>query len=202
MKRYINIVSFLPFLTLFLFCSCLSKRNPSAPILRSEKHNKYNNKSRNVILTDASQFSGGYERSGNLIQDYANLLGVKTNDLENIHLYELINEWMGTPYAYGGLSKNGIDCSGFASIVISEVYGKALPRSSEDQAGVVKRKYEKQLKEGDLIFFSFGSSRINHVGIYLHNNKFAHASTSKGVIISDLKDTWYYKFFRRAGTVK
>jgi lipoprotein Spr len=176
----------------------LSKRNPSSPILRSEKHNK----SRNVILTDASQFSGGYERSGNLIQDYADLLGVKTNELENIRLYELINEWMGTPYAYGGLSKKGIDCSGFASLIISEVYGKNLPRSSEAQASVVKRKYEKQLKEGDLLFFSFGSARINHVGIYLHNNKFAHASTSKGVIISDLKDTWYYKSFKRAGTVK
>lgn len=198
MKRYINIISFLPFLAIFLLSSCLSKRNSSSPILRSEKHNK----SKNVILTDASKFSGGYVRSGNLIQDYADLLGVKTSELENIRLYELINEWMGTPYAYGGLSKKGIDCSGFASVIISEVYGKTLPRNSEDQADAVKRKYERQLKEGDLLFFSFGSSRINHVGVYLHNNKFAHASTSKGVIISDLKDTWYYKSFKRAGTVK
>lgn len=199
MKRCTNNISLLSLLTILLLSSCLSKRNPPTSVLRSGKHP---NKSGNIILTDASEFSGGFERSGNLIKDYANLLGVKANELENIQLYELINEWMGTPYAYGGLSKSGIDCSGFTSIVMDKVYGKMLPRSSEDQAGIVKRKYERQLKEGDLLFFSFGSSRINHVGVYLHNNKFAHASTSKGVIISDLKDTWYYKSFRRAGTVK
>ena len=66
----------------------------------------------------------------------------------------------------------------------------------------VKRKFEKDLKEGDLVFFDFDGQKFNHVGIYLQNNKFVHASTSKGVIVSDLKDPWYYKYFSRAGSVK
>lgn len=136
------------------------------------------------------------------MRDYADLLEVNVHKLKNEYLYQLINEWMGTPYAYGGASKRGIDCSSFAGLVMNEVYGKTLPRSSEEQAKVIKRKYERQLKEGDLVFFSFGSSRINHVGIYLQNGKFVHASTSKGIIISNLRDSWYYKAFRRAGTVK
>lgn len=66
----------------------------------------------------------------------------------------------------------------------------------------IKRKYENQLKEGDLVFFSFGGRQIDHVGVYLHNNKFVHVSTSRGVIISDLKDPWYYRHFTRCGTPK
>ncbi|GHE23484.1 hypothetical protein GCM10017764_04520 [Sphingobacterium griseoflavum] len=66
----------------------------------------------------------------------------------------------------------------------------------------VKRKYEDKLREGDLIFFSFGGKNIDHVGVYLHNNKFVHVSTRKGVIISNMKDSWYYKYFVRCGTPK
>lgn len=181
-----------------MLSSCLSKRRGPAPILKHDKHVK----SGVGIPTDVSGSSGLFTSTGNLMEDYANFMGVSVNELENERLYRLINEWMGTPYAYGGTTKRGIDCSGFANLVMGEVYGKTLPRSSEDQASVIKRKYEKQLKEGDLVFFSFGSSRINHVGIYLHNGKFVHASTSKGIIISNLRDRWYYKAFKRAGTVK
>ncbi|WP_255501667.1 C40 family peptidase [Olivibacter sp. SDN3] len=153
------------------------------------------------IITDASNVNN-YHRTGNVLNDYAMFMGVKTSDLKNERLYLLINEWMGTPHLYGGSSKRGIDCSAFAVMVMSQAYGKSIPRSSSEQASAVKRKYERQLQEGDLLFFRFGSSKINHVGIYLHNNKFAHVSTSKGVIVSDLKDAWYYKGFKRCGTVR
>ncbi|MEH6306475.1 NlpC/P60 family protein [Olivibacter sp. CPCC 100613] len=176
----------------------MSRKRGISPVLT---HKNYHKK-RGDILTDVSGRSGLYVSSGNLLADYANLLDVDARDLKNEKLYRFINDWIGTPYAYGGTTKNGVDCSGFAAMLMSEIYGKNLPRSSEDQADAIKRKYEKQLKEGDLVFFSFGSSRINHVGIYLHNGKFVHASTSKGVIISNLKDSWYYKSFKRAGTVK
>ncbi len=188
----------LAFLSIGSLSSCLSRRKATSHVLtRGNQPNK-----RGDILTDVSGTSGSYTSSGNLLADYAGVLGVDRKALKNEKLYKLINDWMGTPYAYGGTTRRGVDCSGFAAMLMSEIYGKDLPRSSEEQAGMIKRKYERQLKEGDLVFFSFGGSRINHVGIYLHNSRFVHASTSKGVIISNLKDSWYYKSFKRAGEVR
>lgn len=181
-----------------MLTGCLSKRKPATRTVRYDKHY---NKNIGQIITDASN-ANDYGRTGNVLDDYALLMGVKTSDLKNERLYLLINDWMGTPHMYGGSSKRGIDCSAFAVMVMNQVYGKRIPRSSNEQADVIKRKYERQLQEGDLVFFSFGSSKINHVGIYLHNNKFAHVSTSRGVIVSDLRDTWYYKNFKRCGTVR
>ena len=140
-----------------------------------------------------------HRNKGNIKQYYANLLNTNPNDL-NENLYEFIDEWMGSPHRLGGQAKDGIDCSGFVGMIYQQVYRKTLPRSSRDMADVIKRKYDDQLKEGDLVFFSFGGKSIDHVGIYLHNDKFVHVSTKQGVIISNLTDTWYYKYFTRCGT--
>jgi cell wall-associated NlpC family hydrolase len=80
------------------------------------------------------------------------------------------------------------------------VYNQSIPRVARQMAEQVKRKYEEELREGDLVFFDFDGQKFSHVGVYLVNNKFVHTSTSKGVIISDLRDPWYYKYFSRAGT--
>lgn len=135
----------------------------------------------------------------NLVAYYAELLQTKEKDL-NDDLYQYIDEWMGIPHRLGGQTKNGIDCSGFVGNIYHTVYGKTLPRTSRDMAEVVKRKYSDQLKEGDLVFFSFGGGRVDHVGIYLWNDKFIHVSTKQGVVISNLKDPWYSKYLVRAGT--
>jgi len=185
---------------LMMCCSltaCLSKRKAPAPILRHHKGSDRNHIPNDIA--DGTEIGGC---SGNLMENYAQLMGVNVHALENENLYRFIDDWLGTPYAYGGETKSGIDCSGFASTLMSQVYGKTLPRSSDEQAAMVKRKYEQQLVEGDLVFFSFGHRGIDHVGIYLQNGKFVHASTSKGVIISNLRDVWYYKAFKRCGTVK
>lgn len=152
------------------------------------------------ILTDVSRAAPA--RSGSLTERYAALLNVKEKELGNEKLYRFIDGWMGVPHRSGGMDKKGVDCSGFATILEKEIYNKSLPRTARSMAGEVKRKYENQLKEGDLVFFDFDGQKFSHVGVYLHNNKFVHASTSKGVIISDLKDPWYYKYFSRAGSVK
>lgn len=136
------------------------------------------------------------------MQDYADLLGVGVRELDNKSLYAFIDNWMGTPHRLGGTQKSGVDCSGFVGMLYSQVYRKSLPRTSRDMGDDVKRKYENKLKEGDLVFFSFGGKNIDHVGVYLHNNKFVHVSTRKGVIISDMKDSWYYRYFVRCGTPK
>ncbi|MFD1768239.1 C40 family peptidase [Sphingobacterium suaedae] len=153
------------------------------------------------VLTDASD-ARSKTLTGTKMDRYAALLGVSSRDLGNASLYYFIDSWMGSPHRLGGMEKSGIDCSGFVGILYREVYGKNLPRSSRDMSNNVKRRYEEDLHEGDLVFFSFGGKNIDHVGVYLRNNKFVHVSTRKGVIISDIKDTWYYKYLVRCGTPK
>lgn len=120
--------------------------------------------------------------------------------IENKQLKELITDWYYTPYKFGGTTKNGVDCSGFTQIVYNKIYNKSLPRTSNDMSKIIKRVYVKDLKEGDLVFFSFNNSeKINHVGVYLKNNKFVHASTKMGVIISDLTEPWYGNYLTKCG---
>lgn len=129
--------------------------------------------------------------------------GMKVSDKDNLKLYNEVESWMGTPYRYGGNTRKGVDCSGFVCNVYNEVYGVKLQRSSE----LIYKKNCKKIKksnlsEGDLVFFKTGrKKRISHVGIYLKNGKFAHASTSRGVIISDLDESYYKKNFMNAGRV-
>ncbi|MGY0035498.1 C40 family peptidase [Pedobacter sp. NJ-S-72] len=98
------------------------------------------------------------------------------SEVQNKSLYRFITDWTGVRYRLGGLDKRGIDCSGFALLLNKEIYGVNLPRRSRDQAEVIKQKNISQLKEGDLIFFSFGGNGIDHVGVYLNHGYFVHAS--------------------------
>lgn len=152
------------------------------------------------MLTDSSK-ARGVEFKGSLKERYAALLEVSEREIQNEKLYKFIDEWMGAPNLPGGMKKNGIDCSGFAILLQKEIFDKNLPRTARQMAESVKRKYEDQLEEGDLVFFNFNGQPFNHVGIYLKNNRFVHVSTSKGVIVSNLKDSWYYKYFSRGGSV-
>ncbi|GIV27099.1 MAG: lipoprotein [Bacteroidia bacterium] len=118
-------------------------------------------------------------------------------------LYTFITEWYGVPYKYGECSKNGVDCSGFVNLLYQKVYHKTLERKSEDifhkQCKKIKHS---EVKEGDLVFFKIESKEITHVGVYLKNDKFVHASTKKGVIISDLNEPYFQKYFYAFGRVK
>lgn len=152
------------------------------------------------IVTDSSG-SKNKPVSGNLMEKYSSLLGVSKNKLDNEKLYRFIDSWMGVPHRSGGMDKNGIDCSGFTTLLEKEIYNRPVPRVARQMAEQISRKYEDQLQEGDLVFFDFDGQKFSHVGVYLQNNKFVHASSSRGVIISDLKDPWYYKYFSRAGSV-
>jgi len=185
------------FIASFLLSSCKSRQTvlsgATFPVKSSGGRTS-------TILTDASN-ARGMALEGKSLDNYAQLMEVKTKDL-NPKLYDFVDYWMGTPHQLGGLTKRGVDCSAFVGMLYKDVYRAELPRSSRDMGEQVKRKYERQLQEGDLIFFSFGGKNIDHVGVYLHNNKFVHVSTKRGVIISDLKDTWYYRYFTRAGSFK
>ncbi|MCC8144595.1 MAG: NlpC/P60 family protein [Tannerellaceae bacterium] len=106
----------------------------------------------------------------------------------------------------GGTTRKGVDCSGLVTNIYREVYGKQLARSSADMLKHNCRKVGRsRLKEGDLVFFQTGGGRKktpNHVGIYLKNGKFLHASTSKGVMVSNLSEPYYIRTFITGGKVK
>ncbi len=99
-------------------------------------------------------------------------------------------EWEGTPYYYGGLSKDGVDCSGFVYAVYLEQFGSIIPRTTGGQSGMGKEIPRSQLRPGDLVFFKTGH-KVRHVGIYYEQNQFIHASESKGVIISSLNNVYW-----------
>jgi lipoprotein Spr len=122
--------------------------------------------------------------------------GLKKNPL----LYGFIQEWYGTPYRMGGTTKKAIDCSAFTRQLFSDVYGSNLDRTAALQFMMTKRIFDKdELKEGDLIFFSIKTKRISHVGVYLGDGKFVHASSSRGVIISDIDQAYWSRYYAGAG---
>jgi cell wall-associated NlpC family hydrolase len=141
--------------------------------------------------------------SKGLRNKYSEILQVKPKDITNYPLYEFIDKWYGANYRLGGQDKSGIDCSGFAQKLYSEVYGIDLSRTAREQFSDSKHiKKLKKAEEGDLVFFHINSKRITHVGVYLANDYFVHASTSNGVIISNLNEEYYHKHFAGAGRIE
>ena len=132
---------------------------------------------------------------------YSQLMAVEKSAIQNGRLYSFIEQWMGTPYKFGGLDKDGIDCSGFTLLLEQQVYGINIPRMTSQQVNVIKRKYEDELKEGDLVFFDFDGKPFSHVGVYLQNGYVVHASSTKGVMIVRLHSPSMYKYFSRAGSI-
>ena len=96
----------------------------------------------------------------------------------------------------GGLSKDGIDCSGFVYTTFRSKLGINIPRSTALQSKIGSNVSKNKLRTGDLVFFKT-ATKVRHVGIYIENNKFLHASTSKGVMISKLDNVyWKSKYWK------
>ena len=143
------------------------------------------------------------QRSLELHFAYANYLGVKFDTMVNLALYSEVFDWIGTPYVYSGQSKTGTDCSGFVSSVCKQVYGCDLAASSSDILKQdVQRTPSGELCEGDLVFFKIRRKSVSHVGIYLGNRLFAHASRGQGVVISSLDEPYYARYFYTGGHLK
>jgi hypothetical protein len=108
-----------------------------------------------------------------------------------------VNEYLGVPYRRGGSGSKGFDCSGLTRKLYLEVYGVDLPHNSAAQCGLnIFDRVPLNLdafESRDLLFFKSKSKRINHVGIYLEDGKFLHASPGKGVMVSDLNDSYWKK---------
>lgn len=140
------------------------------------------------------------ENAGTLQLKYALLLDIEVEQAINLNLFKLLDEWMGTRYRLGGTSKDGIDCSAFMQTLFLGLYGITLPRTAREQYDFSKKISRTELKEGDLVFFNTIGG-VSHVGMYLQNNKFVHASTG-GVTISDLYDEYWSRKFIGVGRVE
>ena len=151
--------------------------------------NNYSNKSSSV------------EKASPLQLKYAVLLNTEVEMLNNNKLLESVDEWYGTRYKMGGTTKKGIDCSAFTQAVYLSAFAVSLPRTAHEQYYSARIISATELKEGDLVFFNTRGG-ISHVGIYLQNNKFIHASTSLGVTVSDMYDPYYLRHFIGAGRIE
>ncbi len=131
-----------------------------------------------------------------------NALGLTSSEGDNNELYEAVNSWLGVPYKYGGTDREGIDCSAFVGEIYRQVYGISLNRTANDMLRNVTLISKAQLKEGDIVFFTNSKGKVSHVGIYLKDGLFAHASTSNGVSVSRLDNAYWEKHFYKGGHVK
>lgn len=134
-----------------------------------------------------------------ILEKYETILDTHL-DPSSTELYTYIDKWMGVPYRYGGSTKSGTDCSGFAMNVYRDIYKITISHSSEKQYEECKHIKGNHLHEGDLVFFRINKEKkVSHVGIYLANNKFVHATTKKGVMIDDLSEPYYANTYVGAG---
>ncbi len=136
-----------------------------------------------------------------IARKYATILSVPPRDI-NIRLYSFIEDWMATPYKWGGMDKRGIDCSAFIRRLFQDVYGLQLPRTCVEQlltARVERFTSMAHLAEGDILFFRMVSHKtVSHVGIYLQNNMFINASSRRGVVIYSFDNYWRRHFVTAA----
>ena len=134
-------------------------------------------------------------------QYFSQVMGVAVDATSNLKLYKFIYEWVGTPYRFAGNTKKGIDCSAFAKAIYEQVFNTTILRNSRDIFSTTSPLGKDELKEGDLVFFKIKSRKISHIGVYLGDNRFAHASSSRGVVISNLNDPYYSRYFYKGGRI-
>lgn len=152
------------------------------------------------VSTTSTENTSNIEKASALRLKYSVLLNTEVEELKNEVLLESLDEWYGTRYRLGGMTKSGVDCSAFVQAVFATTFGISLPRTAREQHRVAQKISRTELKEGDLLFFNTRGG-VSHVGIYLQNNKFIHASTSRGVTISDMFEPYYLKRFIGAGRI-
>ena len=151
--------------------------------------------------TDVIQSNYNIEDATGLQFKYAILLDASVERLTNVALLQNMDHWWGTHYCMGGNNEKCIDCSAFTQIMMRDVYKTDVPRTARAQYDNSERISMEKLQEGDLIFFQTVGRDISHVGIYLTNNKFVHAATSGGVMVSDLNDNYWKSCYKGAGRV-
>ena len=170
----------------------------SGPLENYQKPGEKKNPGLHFANNNSVSVSSNIEKSTSLQLRYSLLLNTEVEKISNMKMFEFIDNWYGTRYRLGGTTKNGIDCSAFSQLFFSTVYGISLPRTSKEQYYKSEKISRSHLQEGDLVFFNTRGG-VSHVGIYLQNNKFVHAATSSGVMISDFYDPYWHSRFIGVG---
>jgi|SRR6218665_64693 len=173
------------------------------PVLRYESP-KTQTSSKAAARDNRSYIAGSsavVEKASSLQLKYAILLDTEVENLDGNQLLGHVDEWYGTRYRLGGTTKAGIDCSAFVQAVYVSAFALTLPRTAKEQYKASRIISSTELKEGDLVFFNTRGG-VSHVGIYLQNNKFIHASTSQGVTVSDMFDPYYMRRYIGAGRIE
>ncbi|MES1249217.1 MAG: C40 family peptidase [Chitinophaga rupis] len=196
MVRYQSV--FIGSLLLFLF-SCSSSKKVT------------HTDSKDIIVESAPPRSTPFPSASAITLDslqakYARYLNTTPAQIQNIRLYQFIDQWLYTPYKWGGDNEKGIDCSAFMQKLLSQVYLIDIPRTSVQQfftEWIDRFGSTRYLSEGDLVFFrTMDDKIISHVGLYLNNRMFVNSSSSKGVSIACLDDPYWKRCFVGAGRVK
>ncbi|WP_156305956.1 C40 family peptidase [Sphingobacterium endophyticum] len=156
-----------------------------------------------LCLFSQAQTSQKSSDPDNLAKEYfSQIMGVASNATTNTKLYQFVYEWLGTPYRLGGDSKRGIDCSKFSLAVYENVFNTTIGYNSRNQYSNVTPVRKNDLQPGDLVFFKIRSRSITHVGVFLGDDKFAHASSSKGVMVSNLNEAYWKRYYYNGGRPK
>jgi hypothetical protein len=178
--------------------SCSSSKKSSAghtlPALQPEPESK-TGKIKDPVM---------YEKK--IRSKYAAYINIPQQSIQNIGLFVFIDKWLYTPYKYGGTTQQGVDCSGFVQRVLSDVYGYKIARKSSQQffnENTAKFSNAHLPEEGDLLFFitTDNSKAITHMGLYVGNRMFVHASSSLGVSIASLDNSYWKPRYTAAGKV-
>jgi lipoprotein Spr len=162
-------------------------------------------KNANVEMNETTSTAGKKSRESSakaLVKKYAALMKVESSTLDNIAMLHFIDEWYGVPYKYAGRDKKGIDCSGFTCTLFNDVYKQDASGTSASLYAQCKKIKRSELQEGDLVFFKINRGRISHVGVFVANDYFVHASTKAGVVLSSLDEPYYKKYYAGAGRLK
>lgn len=150
---------------------------------------------------ESGSTSTASEASKRVMSKYAAMMRVSEKELDRKLIY-FVDAWYGAPYKYGGDGKSGIDCSRLVCRIYKDVYGKNVAGTARDLDRMSESVKQSRLKQGDMVFFKIESSKVSHVGVYIANNHFVHASVKKGVIINSLEDKYYKKYFYKGGRIQ
>lgn len=204
-------------LILAIFISCSASSNAqrykkektataAAKVPTSDSLKKSNNKAMRIVYEDPADSSSAEDEFDEpppvespidkskfvLNVDKLKEFNISLTTREKI-LFESI-KFLDTPYKFGGNSQKGIDCSAFTLQVYQNALSVDLPRSAREQFVVGEKISKDELQFGDLVFFNTRrASNPGHVGIYLGENQFVHASRSLGVTVSSLENAYYKK---------
>ncbi|MDX1587391.1 MAG: NlpC/P60 family protein [Oleiphilaceae bacterium] len=133
---------------------------------------------------------GGLVEAPAQVTKHPEAVALSDQPLVKEKLMAQFRQWRGTPYQYGGVGGEGFDCSGFVYHSFRTQLGRDLPRTTAGQIRLGESVADSRRQVGDLVFFKTGFKK-RHVGIYLGEAEFLHASTSQGVTISSLKNPYW-----------